>query len=197
LLTDIAGFSAYVDEVSTARPSGLEELARDFNGYFTDLVGVVYGHGGDVVAIAGDAFFSYWPAAADEGLAGTTLRAAQAGLELQRSLGDPARPAAHRFQTRAGLSAGEPDVALLGGIDSRWEVMPVGRPIDEVARAERLAAPGTVALSEPAWQLIASHCEGRPGDHGLVTLDRVVRPLVAVIAPRVTLTSADVVSTRQ
>lgn len=92
LLTDIAGFSAYVDEVSTARPSGLEELARDFNGYFTDLVGVVYGHGGDVVAIAGDAFFLYWPAAADDGLAGATLRAAQAGPSCSASSATPRAP---------------------------------------------------------------------------------------------------------
>ena len=61
LLTDISGFTAYVEQVSGSHPTGLEDLARDFDTYFADLVGLVYGHGGDVLAIAGDAFFSYWP----------------------------------------------------------------------------------------------------------------------------------------
>src|SRR5688572_8395112 len=44
LLTDIVGFSAYVDRVSAARSTGLEELARDFDTYFTDVVGIVNTH---------------------------------------------------------------------------------------------------------------------------------------------------------
>src|SRR3954453_708383 len=68
LLTDIVGFSAYVDRVSAARASGLEELARDFATYFTGVVGIVDSHGGDVLAIAGDAFFSCWTARDDDEL---------------------------------------------------------------------------------------------------------------------------------
>jgi class 3 adenylate cyclase/tetratricopeptide (TPR) repeat protein len=176
LLTDIVGFSAYVDRVSAARPTGLEELARDFDTYFTDLVGVVHSHGGDVLAIAGDAFFSYWPADDDDELVDAILRAAEAGLAIQRVLGDPTRPAVHRFRTRVGVSAGELQIAFVGGIGSRWEVMPVGRPIGEVARAERLAAPGTVALAEPAWRLVASRCEGHRVDDGLLSLTDVRLP---------------------
>jgi len=184
LLTDIVGFSAYVDRVSAARPTGLEELARDFDTYFTDLVGVVDAHGGDVLAIAGDAFFSYWPADDDDELVDAVLHAAEAGLAIQRVLGDPARPAVHRFQSRVGVSAGELQIAYVGGIGSRWEVMPTGRPVGEVARAERLAAPGTVALAEPAWRLVASRCEAYPVDDGLLSLTEVRLPAGPVpVAP--------------
>jgi class 3 adenylate cyclase len=62
LLTDIVDFTAHVERVTGASPAGIEELAKAFDAYFSDLVGLVYGHGGDVLAIAGDAFFSFWPA---------------------------------------------------------------------------------------------------------------------------------------
>jgi class 3 adenylate cyclase len=42
LLTDIAGFTAYVEQVSGSHPTGLEDLARDFDTYFADLVGLVW-----------------------------------------------------------------------------------------------------------------------------------------------------------
>jgi class 3 adenylate cyclase len=76
LLTDIAGFTAYVEQVSATGPTGLEDLARDFDAYFSDLVGLVYGHGGDVLAIAGDAFFSYWPVETEAALPDAIMRAA-------------------------------------------------------------------------------------------------------------------------
>ena len=43
LLTDIVGFTAYVERVSSSRRTGIEDLARAFDGYFSDLVGIVYG----------------------------------------------------------------------------------------------------------------------------------------------------------
>ena len=79
LLTDISGFTAYVEQVSASHPTGLEDLARDFDTYFADLVGLVYGHGGDVLAIAGDAFFSYWPVDADRDLPDAVMRADRGG----------------------------------------------------------------------------------------------------------------------
>ncbi|MEA2141595.1 MAG: hypothetical protein QOI64_25 [Solirubrobacteraceae bacterium] len=183
LLTDIAGFTAAVERVSGSGSSGLEDLARDFNTYFADLVGLVYGHGGDVLAIAGDAFFSYWPATTDAGLADAVLRAAEAGLAIQAGLGSRSADTAHPFQTRAGISAGALRVAFVGGVGGRWELMPVGSPIDEVARAEKTAAAGTVAIAAPAWTLIESRCDGRALGDGLVELTAVRDAIAPVPSP--------------
>jgi tetratricopeptide (TPR) repeat protein len=67
--------------------------------------------------------------------------------------------------------------------------MPVGSPIDDVARAERLAGPGAVAVAAPAWQLIADRCTGRELEAGLVELTEVRRPLGPM--PAASLVSAD------
>src|SRR3954452_5067102 len=145
LLTDVVDFSGHVDRVSDAGALALEQLAHDFDGYFSELVTIVDQCGGDVLSIAGDALLSYWPAEDDEDLARAVGHAIDAGLALQSAL------ARSRFKTRAGPSAGEIDLALAGGVDGRWELMPAGDPVAAVARAERLAIPGTVALDESAW----------------------------------------------
>jgi class 3 adenylate cyclase/tetratricopeptide (TPR) repeat protein len=189
LLTDIAGFTAFVDQVSASRPTGLEDLARAFDNYFADLVGFVYGHGGDVLTIAGDAFFSYWPVATAGGLPDAVIRAVQAGLAIQAGMGKRESSASHTFHTRAGVSAGELRIAFVGGVGGRWELMPAGSPIDDVARAERLAEPGTVAISAPAWSLVAPRCEGRPLDEALVEVTGVRRPVAA--RPSASLTTPD------
>ena len=189
LLTDIAGFTAYVEQVSAARPTGLEDLARDFDAYFSDLVGLVYGHGGDVLAIAGDAFFSYWPVEHEGDLPDAVMRAVQTGLAIQAGLGDGQRPAVHRFQTRAGVSAGELRIAFVGGVGDRWELMPVGSPIDDVARAERLARPGTVAIAAPAWDQIRARCRGSELKDGVIALESVDRPVGPM--PAASLTAPD------
>jgi class 3 adenylate cyclase/tetratricopeptide (TPR) repeat protein len=189
LLTDIAGFTAYVEQVSATGPTGLEDLARDFDAYFSDLVGLVYGHGGDVLAIAGDAFFSYWPVETEAALPDAIMRAAETGLAIQAGLGDGQRPAVHRFQTRAGVSAGELRIAFVGGVGERWELMPVGSPIDEVARAERLARPGTVAIAAPAWDHIRERCRGSHLEDGVTELEAVHRPLTPM--PAASLTAPD------
>ena len=94
-------------------PGGLEELAEAFDAYFSDLVGLVYGHGGDVLAIAGDAFFSFWPARDGSELPGAVLRAVEAGLAIQAGLARVG-PARHSFGTRVGISAGDLRIAFVG-----------------------------------------------------------------------------------
>ncbi len=189
LLTDIAGFTARVESV-TSSPAGLEELARSFNAYFSDLVGLVYGHGGDVLAIAGDAFFSCWPVSAEQDLETAVVRAAQAGLAIQKGLEDVGGPQArHSFRTRIGISAGGLRVAFVGGVGGRWELMPVGTPLADVARAEQGAPSGSVVLAEPAWRAVASRCHGRDLGGGLIELTDIGTPVAP--APAAWLTSAD------
>lgn len=177
LLTDIEGFTAYVERVTESRPGGIEELAEAFNAYFSDLVGLVYAHGGDVLTIAGDAFFSYWPAANERELAAAVMRAAQAGVAIQAGLARASSgPARHGFPTRIGISAGDLRVAFVGGVGGRWELVPSGGPLGEVAQAERAAGAGTVVLAEPAWSRVTDRCEGRELRDGLVELVEVRAP---------------------
>ena len=195
LLTDVADFTAMVEHSTGAGPDGIEELSHAFNAYFSDLVGIVYGHGGDVLNIAGDSFFSWWPAGPGGDLRDATLRAAQAGLASQQGLGRRPAVGGDPLRTRIGVSAGDLTVAFVGGIGGRWEPLPTGRPIDDVARAERLARPGAVVLAASAWDEVATGCAGRPFGDGLVELIGISAPVEPAPAPWLTTPdpSADVI----
>ena len=189
LLTDVAGFTAMVERISGTGPEGIEELSRAFNGYFSDLAGIVYGHGGDVLAIAGDSFFSLWPAGEDGRLDRAVVRAAQAGLAIQDGLGRRATVGDEPLLTRVGVAAGDLRVAFVGGVGGRWELMPAGGPICDVAEAERRARPGTVVLSASAWEAAPGDLSGRAlgdGPHELLSVDRPIDPM-----PAAELTAAD------
>jgi class 3 adenylate cyclase/tetratricopeptide (TPR) repeat protein len=189
MLTDIVDFTAHVERITGSRPAGIEELAEAFNAYFSDLAGLVYGHGGDVLTIAGDAFFSYWAAGPGGDLAEPVLRAAQAGMAIQAGLAHRPGPARHGFGTRVGISAGHLRVAFVGGVNGRWELVPVGAPLGDVARAEQAASAGTVVLAEPAWVHVAGSCAGRERADGLVELTEVREPVEP--APSASLTVED------
>ena len=155
LLTDIAGFTAYVERVSSSRRTGIEDLARAFDGYFADLVGIVYGHGGDVLAIAGDAFFSYWPVDDDRQLAGRRHARDRGGAR------HPGRSGRSRAASPATTSRPAPasapaklTIAFVGGVGDRWELMPVGTPIADVGAGR---APGAARHGRHRRVGLAAH----------------------------------------
>src|SRR2546423_887115 len=60
LFTDIAGFTALTERMDQAGMTGVEQLSRLLNTYFTDLIGLIEAHGGLVVKFAGDALIAVW-----------------------------------------------------------------------------------------------------------------------------------------
>jgi class 3 adenylate cyclase/tetratricopeptide (TPR) repeat protein len=171
LLTDIEGWTSRVEELCGIGPEGLDELARTLNAYFVRLTEIVYGHGGDLLTATGDAFLCCWQADDEASLTEATLRAAQAGLAFQ---------AAHdglELRTRIGIATGALELALVGGVNGRWELLPIGAPLDDVAIAERAAPAGSVALAPSAWSRIADRAQGDALDGSdLVLLSSLRKP---------------------
>jgi class 3 adenylate cyclase/tetratricopeptide (TPR) repeat protein len=159
LLTDIAGFTRLVEELTESGPAGLDELAAGLDAYSGALAEQVYAHGGDIVTIAGDAFLCVWPAE-DGDLATATLRAVQAGLAVldavDREFGHDQR---RRFETRVGVGAGNIITAFVGGLAGDWKLIATGEAVDDVASAEEGGTPGRVALSTRAVALVGDRCE--------------------------------------
>jgi class 3 adenylate cyclase/tetratricopeptide (TPR) repeat protein len=175
VLTDIEGWTASVERLSSAGPEGLDELARSLNSYFVLLAETVYGLGGDLLTGTGDAFLCCWLAEDDEDLVLATARAARAALTFQAL--SSRRPDAGRLRTRIGIATGELEVGLVGGVNGRWELLPVGDPLEHVAHAERSAPAGSVVLARSAWQHIADQAQGTElADGGLFALTELATP---------------------
>lgn len=111
VLTDIEGWTSCVERLCSAGPEGLDELARYLNSYFVELTEIVYGHGGDLLTVTGDAFLCCWLADGPGDLDAATARGAQAALAFQQTAERRASPGGDRLLTRMGIAAGELDVA--------------------------------------------------------------------------------------
>lgn len=156
LLSDIQGFSTLVERGAAGGRAALEELTWALNAYFVDVVDIVHAHGGDVLYIAGDAFYCCWTAEDTAALDQAVGHASAAGAAIAQRTGGG------RFATRIGVGAGELVVAFAGGVGGRWELIATGSAFDDVVRAGHGAAPGAVTLSPRAWSLVAERAGGRP-----------------------------------
>ncbi|MCW3065448.1 MAG: adenylate/guanylate cyclase, partial [Solirubrobacterales bacterium] len=96
-----------------------------------------------------------------------------------------------------GVAAGAFEIAFVGGVNGRWELLPGGDPLDDVAAAERAAPAGQVVLARSAWERVAGVAEGaelgrtgltalrtlRGGERPAAVLDRALEIPADVIAP--------------
>ncbi|MEQ1866977.1 MAG: adenylate/guanylate cyclase domain-containing protein, partial [Micropepsaceae bacterium] len=183
LLSDIEGSTALVESFTRSGRSGLEEITWALNGYFSDLVDLVYAHGGDVLYIAGDAFLCYWPCEEEEDLPDAILRAAQAGLAIQTALHGRMAGKEKAFSTRIGIGSGEIAEAFLGGAGGRWQLVATGSALQDVIKAEKHASGGEVVVSPAAWKAIAGRCEGQPQSDAFVKLESIRHPPARALLP--------------
>ena len=128
MLTDIEGWTSRVEQLSDRGPQSLDELGRAANAYFIELTRIVYGHGGDVLGSVGDAFLCCWRARDATALPAACARAARAATSFQEAASQHVDPSGRRLRTRIGISAGEVVVAIIGGVNGRWELLPLGAP---------------------------------------------------------------------
>ena len=201
MLSDIQGFTSLVEGYSRAGRDGLEALTGVLNQYFIELCDEVLAHGGDVLCIAGDAFLCTWPVdtaaapadadaapdAADDApeaataaaaaLDATLLRAVHAAQCVQTRLHDRDAGRGYRFRTRIGIAAGTLDVALVGGVGGRWEVIASGPAMDAAAAAECICPPGGVTAAAESWARLKGRCSGDALADGMVALHALPRSL--------------------
>ncbi|MFV9504893.1 MAG: AAA family ATPase [Oscillochloridaceae bacterium umkhey_bin13] len=173
LFADLSGFTALTEQLARQSPAGAEELTRILDLYFEYLVGVVLGHGGDVVKFAGDGLLALWYG--DEPLATLAQRAVQCALGIQMMMtpeawlsleGSDPLP----LKVRLGVAAGEVTIMHLGGVFGRWELLVTGAALAECGRAESEATPGEVVIAPSAWPMVAPACLGQPLASGSVRL---------------------------
>jgi class 3 adenylate cyclase/tetratricopeptide (TPR) repeat protein len=176
LLSDIEGFSALVEHSVAGGRAALEELTWALNRYFVDVVDAVHAHGGDVLYIAGDAFYCCWTAKDDAALSRAAGQAAAAGAAIEQ------RTRGGRFATRIGVGTGDLVVAFAGGVGGRWELIATGSAFDDVVSAERGSATGAITLSHRAWPLVSGRATGRPLADGRWELIRAPAPAESSVA---------------
>jgi adenylate cyclase len=146
LFSDIRGFTSLSERMSP------DEIASLLTDYFTEMVEIVFEHGGTLDKFMGDALMALWgaPLARDD----DADRATQAALAMQRALAalnerwlGQGRPP---LSIGIGINAGE---VFAGNIGSarRLEYTVIGDAVNTAARLCSEAGPGEILIAEPLY----------------------------------------------
>jgi class 3 adenylate cyclase/tetratricopeptide (TPR) repeat protein len=176
LTIDITGFTELTERLARRGPGGAETLADVLNDAFGDVIDQILGHGGDIVAFAGDAIQAVWPAD-DPELSVGVRRAAAAALDAQRALTSRRAMEGVTVQARAGIDVGAMWGNVIGGHGDEWRWVVLGPPLEGAGTAAGRAEPQQVVLTTAAAS--AGDLVGDPTDESgshLVIADVVPRP---------------------
>ncbi len=151
LFSDIRGFTAMAE---TMAPDALGALLTE---YFSEMVDIVFDHGGTLDKFIGDAIMAVWgaPLASPD----DADRALEAAVAMQRRMeqlnarwegaGQP------RWSIGIGINYGEVFAGYLGS-ERRLEYSVIGDPVNTASRLCDDAEPGQIRLAEPFVQQLTT-----------------------------------------
>jgi class 3 adenylate cyclase len=146
LFADLQGFTAFSERHSPA------EVLAMLNEYWAKTVPVVLGvQGGMIERFAGDAIMVVFNAAADQ--PDHALRAAQAGLALQRAAAEVAAGEPDRPRFRVGINTGPAIVGNVGTAEQR-SFTAIGDTTNLASRLQTYAEPGQVVIGSTTYHAI-------------------------------------------
>jgi adenylate cyclase len=143
LFSDIRGFTPLSERMSP------DEIASLLTEYFSEMVDVVFEHGGTLDKFIGDAVMALWGAP----LARTddADRAVRAAVAMQRRIdwlnAEWSRQGRQTIGVGIGINAGEVFAGNIGS-DQRLEYTVIGDPVNTASRLCSRAGPGEVLISE-------------------------------------------------
>jgi class 3 adenylate cyclase len=146
LFADLQGFTSFSER------AGASAVAEMLNTYFSRLVPLMEAAGGEVHQLIGDAIMVVFNKQGDQ--SDHALRAARAGLDLQREAAEVAagRPEWPRF--RVGVNSGEVVAGVLGGATGHRKHGLVGDTVNLAARLESEAPVGGVLVGAGTHALL-------------------------------------------
>ncbi|MBM7112330.1 AAA family ATPase [Archangium primigenium] len=161
LFADLTGFTALAETLDRGDPSGAEQLRGILDACFSQLIGTLRAHGGDVLRFAGDALVALWPAESWDGLPRAVERAAHCALEAQALLEAAPPQGGVRTRLKVGIGAGRVRLSDVCGEQGHWDFLASGEPLLEMTQAEQTAQPGEIILGPQASRHLP-HARGEP-----------------------------------
>lgn len=177
LFVDISGFSSITEALMQHGQFGAEVLATVMRAVFNPLVECVYGQGGFIATLAGDAFTALFPGPDDS----TAWRCLAAACEIQARMAENTLQHTpygdFQFAIKAGLAWGETRWGIVSSADrSRATYYFEGEAIDSCSAAEQLALPGQILFNSAFQARIQARVESVPVENHH-SLTRILEPL--------------------
>src|SRR5919112_1773042 len=154
LFSDIRGFTAMAETM------GPDAIARLLTEYFSEMVEIIFEHGGTLDKFVGDAIMALWGAPIAH--ADDADRALRAAVAMQQSIArlNEQWVSAGRPEIGVGIGINHGDV-FAGNIGShrRLEYTVIGDAVNVANRLCSEAGPGEILVSEALCQVVKDHAE--------------------------------------
>ena len=164
MFADISGFTKLSERLAGLGKAGAEELTFILNGTFTDLLGVAFTEGGDLLSYGGDALLLSFHGPDH------AARAVRAALGMRTALherGSVETPAGKvRLRISQGVHTDEFQLAIAG--TRQRELLLVGSAATRVTDMETAADAGDVLLSPETAALLTERSVGRAKGDGFL-----------------------------
>uniref|UniRef100_G1PB33 Guanylate cyclase domain-containing protein n=1 Tax=Myotis lucifugus TaxID=59463 RepID=G1PB33_MYOLU len=149
----VTGFTALMDRFSLTCKSedDLDKLAHIFSYYISDIIEHVLCFGGDILNITGNVLLALWTVEQNQ-LSDIITLVAKCSLEIQEKFGVYHTREGQDLQLKIGLSAGRISQVIVGD-EQRQYLLVIGRDVDDVQLAQRLAQANEIVLSWNCWTL--------------------------------------------
>jgi adenylate cyclase len=150
LFADIRGFTSLSEQMAP------DEIAKLLTEYFTEMVDIVFEHGGILDKFMGDALMALWgaPVARDD----DPDRAMRAAIAMQQGVqqlnADWMRQGRRTISVGIGLAMGEVFAGNIGS-DRRLEYTVIGDAVNTAARLCAEAGPGDILVGETVYAALA------------------------------------------
>ncbi len=184
LFSDISGFTAMSERLSTLGKDGAEQIVALVNRYFSAMLHVLFTYGGDLFKFGGDALLAFFPDSPETPGSVNALHAAwamqqamAAFREVETSLGT------FPLQMKIGMHAG-PFFAARVGTPKKREFVVTGATVNATAMAESAAVAGQILASDAVYAQAQTQpgCTFSPGPPGYYLLDTLT-PFASPILP--------------
>jgi class 3 adenylate cyclase len=157
LFVDVSGFTPLSERLSRYGRAGAEQVTAIINDLFSDLVSILFRHGGSLLKFGGDALLGLFPADSEAGLADGAVAAAQAALAMQQAMArfDAIEAAGETsaLRIKCGISSG-PYFAAHIGAGATMAFVTTGHTVNRAEQAEGLATPGEVIMAHSSLDLV-------------------------------------------
>ena len=146
LFADLAGFTSFSER------HGSDEVASMLNAYFSRIVPLMEGSGGEVHQIVGDEIMAVF---GRDDAPDHAARAAQAGLLLQRTASETSADHEDWPRFRVGVNSGKVHAGVVGGATGHRTYGFVGDVVNTTARLQSEAPVGGVLIGEETFRRLA------------------------------------------
>ncbi len=169
LFVDVSGFTPLSEQLKKEGQAGAEKIVQIINGLFTELVRVLFDHGGTLLKFGGDAMLGLFQAADEVELRASVVRAAQAALAMQtvmqaeRFASIQAGGETRTLKVKCGISSGRYFAAHIG-TPEMMSFVTTGHTVNRAEQAEGHAEPGQVAMLRESYDLAQDVLEVGPAE---------------------------------